>query len=144
MFIGRYYHTLEEKGRLSLPKAFREQEQEWVVTRGLDGGLFLFPKATFQGQVEVVAGKPFTKKNHRDFIRLMLNEAKEVTTDGNGRIQLPDYLQQFAKLTKDVVVVGSNSYLEIWSREAYHAYLDEIEKQAEQISESLYDAPTST
>jgi MraZ protein len=137
MYIGKYYHSLEEKGRLSLPKEYRQENNSWVVTRGLDGGLFLFKESDFQTQLQNLLSRTFTKKINRDFIRLMTNEAKLVTPDKNGRVHLPEYLISFAKLKKDVVLVGSLEKIEIWDRDTYHNYVDSIESQAEEIAEQL-------
>lgn len=137
MFIGRYYHTIEEQGRVSLPKKFRESGDHWVVTRGLDGGLFVFLKNTFLTEIEKLSAQSFTKKAHRDFIRLMTNEAQEVEIDTNGRLLIPDYLRATAQLVKNVVVVGSFQRIEIWDVEKYHAYIDTVEKHAEDIAEKV-------
>ena len=137
MFIGKYYHTLEEKGRISLPKEFRQESNSWVVTRGLDGGLFLFKEGAFQEELKKLMSRTFTKKKHRDFVRLMTNEAKIVTPDKNGRVQLPEYLISFAQLQTAVVLVGSLEKIEIWDRDTYHNYIDSIESQAEEIAETL-------
>lgn len=138
MLIGRYYHTLEANGRLALPKSFRETATEWVVTRGLDGGLFLFPKGDFEKQIQELAERTFTTKTHRDFVRLMVNNAQAVEPDALGRVLLPEYLIKLADLTKQVVVVGSYTHLEIWDQTKYHTYLDKLESQAESIAEQLY------
>ncbi len=137
MFIGRYYHTLEENGRVSLPKNFREIETNWVITRGLDGGLFLFRAENFKQELTNLADKTFTKKKHRDFIRLMANDAKLIQADKNGRVSLPEYLIEAADLKKSLVIVGSYSRVEIWDRHHYHQYLDQLESNAEEIAESL-------
>jgi MraZ protein len=147
MFIGRYYHTVEDKGRISLPKPLREtaqrqlnstqEEPSWIVTRGLDGGLFVFLEETFQQQLADLADRTFTKKHNRDFLRLMANDAQQVTTDGQGRILLPQYLQELAQIKKQAVIVGSYQYIEIWSLENYHHYLDQLAPQAEAIAETL-------
>lgn len=137
MFIGRYYHKLEDKGRVSLPKKFREIEQDWIITRGLDGGLFIFKKSDFIEKIEEISQRTFTKKKNRDFVRLMVNEAQEVSVDNNGRVSLPDYLIKSAGLDKNLVIVGSYSYLEIWDLDKYHLYLDKLENQAEDIAESI-------
>lgn len=142
MFIGRYYHTVEQKGRVSLPKSFREQQTSWIVTRGLDGGLFLFPEQNFHQQLKELSQRTFTKKRDRDFIRFMTNDAYQVTADKNGRVLLPDYLKQFAQLDKDVVIVGSFEYIEIWDVTTYHTYIESIEKEAEQIAENLEPGKT--
>ncbi len=137
MFIGKYYHALEENNRLSLPKKFRDIETNWVVTRGLDGGLFLFRATNFAQELKQLSQRTFTKKAHRDFIRLMTNEAQELLADNNGRVSLPEYLIKFAQLKKDLVIVGSYEWIEIWDRDIYHQYLSQIEATAAEIAESL-------
>lgn len=137
MYLGKYYYTLEEKGRVSLPKEFRQENNSWVVTRGLDGGLFLFKESDFQLQLQNLLSRTFTKKKNRDFVRLMTNEAKLVTPDKNGRVQLPEYLISFAKLNKAVVLVGSLEKIEIWDRDTYHNYINSIESKAEEIAEQM-------
>jgi len=140
MFIGKYYHTVEDKGRVSLPKKFRDQVEEWVITRGLDGGLFVFDKKQFNQEIAELAQSSFTKKTIRDFTRLMANEAAEAIPDKTGRILIPEYLLERADIRKEVVIVGSISRIEIWDREKYHQYLDEISAQAEEIAEKVHDA----
>lgn len=138
MLIGKYYHHLEDQGRLSLPKKFREVSGEWVVTRGLDGCLFLLQPENFAKELANIEAKSaLTKKATRDFLRLMTNEAAEISADSNGRVNLPAYLIDFAGLTKQVVVVGSLNHLEIWDQERYHQYIDQLEGQAEDIAESI-------
>lgn len=139
MLLGKYYHTLEANGRISLPKQFRTEHQNWIVTRGLDGGLFMFGETVFQQELDKLNERTFTKKRNRDFVRLLTNEAKQVAPDTTGRVQLPEYLIEFAGLTKNVVIVGSLTKVEIWDRERYHAYLDKLEPEAESIAESLDD-----
>ncbi len=140
MFIGKYYHKLEDNGRVSLPKKFRDEHKAWVITRGLDGSLFLFKAEDFEAEIAKLEARTFTKKINRDFIRLMTNEAQLVNNDSNGRVQLPEYLIQLAKLEKEVVIVGSHSRVEIWNRETYHTYVDSIESQAEEIAEKFEES----
>lgn len=137
MFIGRYYHKLEEKGRISLPKDLRKDHQNWIITRGLDGGLFLFLAESFESELAKLALKTFTKKNDRDFIRYMTNDAYSLEVDKNGRVLLPEYLKNFAQIQKDVVIVGSYNKIEIWDINKYHQYLDQLENQAQEIAESI-------
>lgn len=139
MLIGKYYHHLENKGRLSLPAKFREVSQAWIVTRGLDGCLFLLQESNFKQELDKIAQSSLTKKANRDLLRLMTNEASELEVDDNGRVNLPNYLIEFANLKKEVVVVGSLNHLEIWDQEKYHNYIDQIESQAEDIAESIID-----
>lgn len=137
MFIGRYYHTLEEQGRLSIPKQFRAVTADWVVTRGLDGGLYLFPAEKFATELATIASRTFTKKSDRDFARYMANDAYQLTADSHGRVLLPEYLRSFAQLNKSVVVVGSVNYLEIWDRDNYHQYIQKVEENAVDIAEQV-------
>lgn len=143
MLLGKYYHTIEANGRISLPKQFRSEHEHWIVTRGLDGGLFLFPEQVFQQELNQLGERSFTQKRNRDFVRLMTNEAKQVSPDNTGRVQLPEYLIEFAGLKKDVVIVGSLNKLEVWDRARYHQYLDQVEPAAEEIAESLDNVSTS-
>ena len=137
MLLGKYYHTIEANGRVSLPKQFRTEYKNWIVTRGLDGGLFMFGEEVFQQELNQLEERSFTQKRNRDFVRLMTNEAKQVTPDSTGRVQLPEYLISFAGLTKDVVIVGSLNKVELWDRDKYHQYLAQLEPEAEAIAESL-------
>jgi MraZ protein len=138
MFIGRYYHTLEKNGRVSLPKVFRTQTHNWIITRGLDGGLFLFKPEKFSSQIEELKERTFTKKLYRDFIRLLVNDATELEMDDVGRVLLPEHLIKHAQLHQQIVVVGSYDYLELWDRDKYHQYLDNISPQAEKLIESIH------
>lgn len=138
MYIGRYYHTIESKGRVSLPKKFRDQEQEkFIITRGFDGGLYIFPSITWATEVGSLTSRTFTKKDHRDVVRLMTNDAQEVEVDDLGRILIPEYLRDYAKLQKNIVFVGSLNKIEIWDVEQYHTYIETLEKNAESIVERV-------
>ena len=138
MLIGKFYHNLEGNGRISLPKNFRDSSKSWVITRGLDGCLFLFPQENFQSELSKINQVGFSKKANRDLVRLMTNEASELSPDKTGRINLPNYLIDFAQLKKTVVIVGSLNRLEIWDQERYHHYLDQLESKAEEIAEKTY------
>lgn len=137
MFIGTFYHKLEDNARVSLPASFRSQADSWVITRGLDGGIFLFSAEDFMKQVSEFANAPFTKKANRDFVRLLTNEAAEVSPDANGRIRIPERLLTQAQITKDVVITGSLHRIELWDRDLYHSYQDQLEKSAESLAESI-------
>lgn len=139
MLIGRYYHTLESKNRVSLPKSLRQDSQDWVVTRGLDGGLFVFPANRFASELEKLATSTFTSKRHRDLVRLLTNDAFETSPDKAGRISLPEHLTELAGLVKNLVIVGSFTRVEIWDRDKYHHYLDSVDT-AEDLVESLPNA----
>jgi MraZ protein len=138
MLIGRFYHALEQKGRVSIPPSLRTGlGQDAVITRGLDGCLFVFPKVIWEAVVEEAQNMPLTKKQARDWIRLLANNASPATLDNLGRILIPEYLRETAHLRKALVVVGSLTHIEIWDQDAYHTYLRTLESQAEAITEGL-------
>ncbi|MEX0896252.1 MAG: division/cell wall cluster transcriptional repressor MraZ [Patescibacteria group bacterium] len=137
MLLGKFYHTLEANGRISLPKKLRDAHLEWVVTRGLDGGLFLIGSEQFIKELDSIAQSTLTHQAHRDFIRLMTNEAVEVKPDSIGRVQLPEYLIEFAQLKKEVVIVGSLTRIEIWDRDRYHLYIGQQENNANALADTI-------
>ena len=138
MFIGNYYHTIEAKGRLAIPARFRgEVDKGSVVTRGLDGCLFLFSKEHWERLIVKLRQSPLTQQDARDFVRLLVHQASEVEFDKQGRTRVPKTLLEFAGITKYVVIAGSIERIEIWDRDKYHAYLTRIEKETTEIAERL-------
>ncbi len=139
MFIGKYYYTLEAKGRVSLPKTFRTDQKNWVITRGLDGALFLFPEPTYKEEVAKLSQLSTNKRVVRDAIRLLSNDAASLAPDKLGRISIPEHLIESVGLTKNLVIVGSISKVEIWDRETYHTYIETLVENAEATVEQLDD-----
>lgn len=138
MFIGEYEHNLDEKNRISLPKAFRGAfGKKLVMTRGLDNCLFAFSKSSW----EKVAGRlqelSFAQADTRGFNRFMLSGAAEVEVDGAGRILIPEHQRVFAGLKKQVVFAGVSDRVEIWDAGRWTEYKAKIEKDAERMAEKL-------
>ena len=120
MFIGQYEHHLEEKGRLSVPKKFRsELATGAILSQGLDGCLFLYPKATWQLLIDKLATLPLTRSDARSFTRVLSFGAVEVETDRLGRILIPEYLKIFAGLKSDCIVAGAIERIEIWDKSKF-------------------------
>jgi len=137
-FLGHYYHALEQKGRLAIPALFRKNlGKEPVLTRGLEGCLFLFPQTTWQEVVAAAERKPLTRRASREWVRLLTYNAQRVEFDAQGRILVPDHLRQFAGLTEKVVLAGALNRIEIWQQERYHTYLEKLEGRAEEIAEAI-------
>lgn len=131
MFMGEYNHTIDEKGRLIVPSKFREElGNEFVVTKGLDGCLFIYANPEWQELEEKLKSLPLTNKNARIFARYMLAGAAQVELDKQGRILLPQNLRTFAGLEKDVVLLGLASRIEIWSREKLDESSENIDMDA--------------
>lgn len=138
MLLGSFYNTLDAQRRVTIPKTLRSELGESpIVTRGLDGGIFVFPESYWTQFVNNLEQQSFTKKRVRDFLRYMTNEAFRGSPDSLGRLTLPQTLADQAELKRDVVVVGSLKYVEIWDRDRYHAYLETVTQQAEEISEEM-------
>lgn len=141
MFIGQYDHRLEEKGRLSVPKKFRSQlESGAVISQGLDGCLFLYPKQVWEQLVNKMSQLPLTKSDARSFMRSLSYAATEVELDKIGRILLPDYLKRFAQITENVVLAGALDRIEIWDKTNFEKYTNEINSRSSEIAEKLSDA----
>lgn len=118
MFMSEYNHTVDAKGRLIVPSKFREQlGDEFVVTKGMDGCLFVYANEDWTAFEQKLTSLPLINKEARKFARFFLAGAAQVEVDKQGRILLPANLREFAGLDKDVVLVGVGSRIEIWSRE---------------------------
>ncbi|MFH0853227.1 MAG: division/cell wall cluster transcriptional repressor MraZ [bacterium] len=138
MFIGEYYHAIDDKGRLAVPAKFRaELLKGAVVTRGLDNCLFLYTKKEWEELANRIARLPIAKANTRAFSRLMLAGAMDVEMDKQGRVVLPDYLRQYAKIKKKTVVAGLYNRLEIWDETVWGTYKRTTEKSSSDIAEAL-------
>ena len=138
MFIGEYKHSIDEKGRLAIPKKFRKRLQKGaVVTRGLDTSLFLFPKEEWDKLAEKLSSLPLGQSNSRAFARLMLAGAMDVSLDKQGRVVLPEYLRSYASLKKKTIVAGLFNRLEIWDESKWRSYNKKLESDAESVAEKL-------
>jgi MraZ protein len=138
MFVGTYYHTLEDQNRVSVPKAFRnELTPGSMITRGLDGCLFIFTSESWNKLVEKLQSLPLTSKPARDFLRLLTYNAMPLDTDKLGRTHLSQHLVDLAGIKKDVVFAGALSRVEIWDKAAYHAYVDGINSSESELVSTL-------
>lgn len=138
MFIGEYQASIDDKGRISIPAKFRPLlKAKIVVTRGLDSSLFLYPLSEWKKLGEKLASLPISTSNNRAFSRHMLAGAMDCEIDKQGRIILPAYLKEFAKITKKVIVAGLYNRIEIWSEELWQDYKKQTEAASNQIAEQL-------
>ena len=117
MFMSEYNHSIDPKGRVIVPVKFRESlGTEFVVTKGLDGCLFVFPNEEWNIFEEKLKSLPMSNKDARKFVRFFLAGAAVVELDKQGRILIPPVLRECAGLEKDVVVVGVGNRVEIWDK----------------------------
>ncbi len=138
MFMGEYNHTIDAKGRLIIPAKFREAlGDSFVVTRGLDECLFVFPNEGWKVFEEKLSSLPVANKNARKFARFFLSGAGEVELDKQGRILIPNTLREYSGLEKEVVLIGVANRVEIWSRSKWEevAVMDDMDEIAENMDE---------
>jgi MraZ protein len=124
VFLGTHAPKLDEKGRLFLPAKYRDELSGGVViTKGQERCLYVFPIEEFTRITEALRNAPVTAKGVRDKTRVLFASASDEVPDKQGRITVPPALRTYAGLTRDCVVIGANTRLEIWDAEAWEAYL---------------------
>jgi len=117
MFMGEYNHTIDAKGRLIVPSKFRELlGEEFILTKGLDGCLSIYPMSEWEIFEEKLKDLPLTNKNARTFSRFFVAGATQCELDKQGRILVPATLREFAELDKEVILTGNITRIEIWSK----------------------------
>lgn len=138
--MGEYQHNIDIKGRMIVPAKFREGlGDSFVLTRGLDNCLFVYP----MDEWKVLEGKlkqlPLTKKDARQFTRFFFSGAVECEIDKQGRINIPATLRTYSKLEKECIVIGVSNRIEIWSKDVWEDYFEASEESFEDIAENLLD-----
>ena len=142
MFIGEYQHNLDSKRRIIIPSKFREElHTTFILTRGLDGCLTIYSLEQWEKLFIEVNKLPTTKKDARQYIRMLTSTATECTLDNQGRIQIPSFLANPVNITKECVIIGANDHIEIWDKSTWENYYeiasDNFEEVAENLSELL-------
>ena len=123
MFMGEFNHNVDAKGRAIVPSKFREELGErFIVTKGMDGCLFLYTMPAWKEYVDKLSKLPTTNSNARRFVRIVTSGASECEPDGNGRIMIPANLRVFAGITKEIVTIGANDRVEIWDKQRWNDY----------------------
>lgn len=138
MFMGEYHQKIDDKGRLTIPSKLRyELGETFIVTRGLDKCLFIYPKEEWNQVITKYKELPNTK-DARNFMRFFLSGASEVSFDKQGRMNIPSPLIQYSNLLKDCIVIGVNERLEIWSEENWNQFIEENEENLSDIADNLF------
>jgi len=138
MFIGEYKYLIDDKKRLSIPSKFRsELGKKAIVTRGLDGCLFLYSQTEWKKLAEKLGKLPLGQADARGFQRTMLSGAMETAIDTLGRVLIPDYLKKYANLKKKVVIVGLYNHVELWDEIKWKEYQRKSEKEVGDMAERL-------
>ena len=138
MFMGEYHQKIDDKGRLTIPSKLRyELGESFIVTRGLDNCLFIYPKEEWNLVISKYKELPNTK-DARNFMRFFLSGATEVNFDKQGRINIPMPLIKYSDLLKDCIVIGVNERLEIWSKENWDSFIENNEENLSDIADKLF------
>jgi len=140
MFTGEYLHTLDVKGRIIIPSRLRDDlGDNFVITRGLDQCLFIYPLNEWERLESKLKQLPFTRGDSRAFTRLFFSGAMEVEADKQGRILIPQNLREYAGIEKDVMIIGVSNRVEMWSETAWKEYYSEASSNYEDLAEKLVD-----
>lgn len=140
MLIGEYRHSIDEKKRLAVPFKFRKELGEGaVITKGLDSCLVIYPTKPWKEKADKLAALPEGSREAREYARTILGGAAAVEFDRLGRVVIPEYLKKYAKLEKNVVVMGLNNRLEVWAEKLWDAYLHKAESRIEDSVSKLKD-----
>jgi len=140
MFMGEYQHNIDDKGRVIIPAKYREELGEsFVVTRGLDKSLFVYPLSEWKQIEQKLKSLPFTRADARKFTRFFFSGAVEAELDKQGRVIIPNNLRHYAQLVKECMIIGVSNRIEIWSRELWETYYQESEESFNEIAEKIID-----
>ena len=139
MFMGEYNHTIDSKGRLIIPSKLRDLlGEKFILTRGLDNCLFIYPKDEWENVINKYRSLPNTK-DARNYMRFLLSGATEMDVDKQGRINISNPLINYANLKKDCVIIGVNERLEIWDKESWDNFILENEANISEIADKLFE-----
>ncbi|MGJ3240807.1 MAG: division/cell wall cluster transcriptional repressor MraZ [Anaerolineae bacterium] len=127
MFWGEYAHQLDSKGRLIIPSRYREKlTDDAILTRGLDRNLVIYPQATWQTVTQQLNAMPITHPTARALRRLLFSGAVEMTLDKQGRVNVPNYLLKYASIEDSILLVGMETFIELWQPERWQTTLDNV------------------
>jgi len=141
-FKGEFRYTRDAKGRINIPARFRralspEANETFVVIRGFDGCLFLFPLDEWKKYEEKLRQLPTNKEKNRRLLRMMTSKASEGRCDKQGRISIPAELLKIAHIEKEVLIIGVLERIELWNPDIYKRYLDSSGDSYEDIAEGI-------
>ena len=138
MFFGRFGHTIDDKGRLTIPAKYRTSLASGVVvTRGIERCLYIYPLAEWDHLSSQIRQLPLTSKEARSMTRFLFAEAADCVPDKQGRVLIPAYLRDYANLKSDVIVAGSHDHLEVWNPDAYEQDNRHLEDDVEIVAAKL-------
>ena len=138
MFLGEYHYAIDEKNRLTIPSKLRfDLGEQFILTRGLDNCLFLYPMKEWNLIIEKYKTLPNTKDAH-NFMRFLLSGASICELDKQGRINISTPLKNYAQLEKECVIIGVSERLEIWNEQKWNEFIKTNENNFSEIADNLF------
>lgn len=138
MLFGQYEHTLDDKGRLVIPRKFRQElGNKLYIMKGFEGALSIFKEETFLSKSDTLESLSFNKESSRAYIRNQLASMSELEMDKSGRVQIPSLLLTKYNISKEVVIIGVLDHLEVWDKKAYLEYENKVDENFEAIAEEV-------
>ena len=138
MFFGSFTHTLDEKGRLMIPRKMREELSYKVyIMKGFDGSLSIYTEERYQKLVDEFSNLPFNQRKNRDYLRLQFASTHEMDVDKLGRVQIPTALLNKFNISREVLVLGIGDHIEVWDQKKYEEYESSIKNEFENIAETI-------
>ncbi|MBP5574403.1 MAG: division/cell wall cluster transcriptional repressor MraZ [Bacilli bacterium] len=138
MFFGSFAHTLDEKGRLMIPRKMREELGYKVyIMKGFDGSLSLYNEERYQKLVAEFSSLPFNQRKNRDYLRIQFASTHEMDVDKLGRVQIPTALLNKFNISREVIVLGIGDHIEVWNQKTYEEYENSVKDEFENIAETI-------
>ncbi len=139
MFRGRFDHTIDSKGRISIPSKFRELLKEnydgKLMVTNFDGCLYAYPSDEWHILEDKLSRLSMLKKKVKSFQRFFASAVAECNIDKLGRVLIPPTLREYAELERDVVVIGVLKRIEIWSKEKWKAEIARAQEDIEGLGD---------
>ena len=143
MYYGEHVTKLDDKGRITVPRRMRETMDVlghaiWYMTRGFDRCIFLFPRESWAAIRKQVGKFSSMDAKVLDFRRLLFSSVAEAKPDGQGRLMVQPHLREHAGLDREAVVIGVDDHLEIWSKEAWEAFVERNQAEYKEMAGPVF------
>lgn len=140
VFMGEFQHSLDDKARITIPAKFRDElGASFVITRGLDQCLFVYPRKEWEVLEEKLRAMPLARGDARQFIRFFFSGAAECDLDKQGRIVVPANLREYAGITQECIVIGVGARMEVWDQEKWKQYSSGAADAFNELASGLVD-----
>ncbi len=124
LFLGEYDHSLDDRGRVTLPRKIRQEieEREIILAKGFEPCIFGFDRESWEREAAKHLDTPVTDEEGRKIRRYMFAGAQKAEIDKLGRILLPAQLKEYASISREIMVIGAGDHFEVWERSRWETY----------------------